>query len=134
MKQNYIELASALDIVTFDLLKATLRSHDIEFLAKDEFTLQADPFAAQAILGAKIMVLDGDFHQAREILIEGGFTNNLNQDDNISIPFMADFQKFASQIPIVRTWRLEIQLITIIFIIALFFLFIGYLLVMPSEY
>lgn len=96
------------------VIKSRLESDGIEVFLKDEYTVQVNNLYSNAIGGVKLLVKNSDFDRAYEILKQGGYIKD--SEDN-SLKFKFNLKKFTfSSIPTIGK-----QLILTIFLIALIF-------------
>ena len=108
---NWIELISFTLPQDAYLVKGRLESEGIETFLKDELTTQVYNFYSNAIGGVKLLVREPDYQRAYDILVESKYIVSEEKKPNKTLQKL---DKFTSGIPVIRKWRLELRLITLI--------------------
>lgn len=72
MKDSFVVVADFEYSSEAQISKGQLESEGIEVQLQDEFTVDTDPFASNAIGGVKLKVKQSDYQTARELLKESG--------------------------------------------------------------
>lgn len=72
MKDSFVVVADFEYSSEAQISKGQLESEGIEVQLQDEFTVDTDPFASNAIGGVKLKVKQSDYQTVRELLKESG--------------------------------------------------------------
>lgn len=131
--EGYIEVIATHNIIEFGLMESILRQNQIEYVTRDELTVQVDPLYANAIGGAKLLVAAEDLAFAKELLSGAGYDDQMKNTEDQIFPFMKKMESFAQKIPFFKNFRSELQLVILFTVLALLVALAAYFLVIEFK-
>ena len=125
---KYITILTVNYINELMVIQSLLDAEEIEYIIKDEYTVQTDPFLSNAIGGIKLQVKEEDVENAIEILKELEFfkeddliESSLIENDSQASEKSSNLNRFFEKIPLINKirpeWRLIVLTVTILAII-----------------
>ncbi len=108
---NWVTIISYELPMQAQMAKSYLNANNIDVFLKDELTIQSDMLLSNAIGGVKVQVLEEDYEDAKNLLIEGGFIKEkINQEQS---EFTKEFDKNTKSLPFLNNTSLEIRILAI---------------------
>lgn len=125
MKDNWVTIAQFYTPTDFLVLETKLKDENVEYRVLDKNTTEVHPLISSATGGIKLQVLEKDYHDVAEILIDAG----IRPIKNNGFPIVEKIQRLCAATPLLNQLKPEWQFITFLAVIVIVFTFLMLLLV-----